>query len=64
MEELKTDPNQPGIDRMIADFGPVDSYHEGGSYPAGRGAIQDERAPHIHPEHARIILREAHPARE
>ncbi len=32
MEELKTDPNQPGIDRMIADFGPIDSYHEGGSY--------------------------------
>jgi hypothetical protein len=33
MQELKADPNQPGIDRMIADFGPVDSYHESGSYP-------------------------------
>jgi hypothetical protein len=36
MEEFKTDPNQPGIDRMIADFGPVDSYHESGSYPEVR----------------------------
>ena len=33
MEELKSNPHQPGIDRMIADFGPVDSYHESGSYP-------------------------------
>ena len=32
MQELKADPNQPCIDRMIADFGPVDSYHESGSY--------------------------------
>jgi hypothetical protein len=36
MQELKTDPNQPGIDRMIADFGPVESYHESGSYPEVR----------------------------
>ncbi len=36
MQELKPDPNQPGIDRMIDDFGPVESYHESGSYPAVR----------------------------
>jgi len=33
MQELTADPNQPGMDRMIADFGPVDSYHERDSYP-------------------------------
>jgi hypothetical protein len=33
MEELKSDPNQPGIDRIIASFAPVESYHEGeGAY--------------------------------
>ena len=36
MQELKADPNQPGMDRMIADFGPIDSYHESGSYPEKR----------------------------
>ncbi len=36
MQELKTDPNQPGIDRMIDDFGPIESYHESGSYPEVR----------------------------
>jgi hypothetical protein len=33
MQELAADPNQPGMDRMIADFGPVESYHERESYP-------------------------------
>ncbi len=36
MQELKPDPTQPGMDRMIADFGPIDSYHESGSYPEKR----------------------------
>ena len=36
MEELKPNPHQPGIDRMIADFGPVDSYHETESFPEVR----------------------------
>ena len=29
MEELKADPNQPGIDRIIVNFAPVESYHAG-----------------------------------
>jgi hypothetical protein len=36
MQELKADPNQPGMDRMIDDFGVVESYHESGSYPEVR----------------------------
>ena len=29
MEELKADPNMPGIDRIIASFAPVEFYHAG-----------------------------------
>ena len=36
MQELKPNPHQPGIDRMIDDFGFVESYHESGSYPEVR----------------------------
>ena len=36
MQELKADPNQPGMDRMIDHFGPVHSYHESGSYPESK----------------------------
>jgi hypothetical protein len=40
MEELQPSPCQPGIDRMITDFGPLavdsDSYHESGPYPEVR----------------------------
>jgi hypothetical protein len=38
MEELKADPNMPGIDRIIASFAPVESYHagEGGHVPPSR----------------------------
>ena len=33
MQELTADPNQPGMDRMIAHFSPVESYHERDSFP-------------------------------
>jgi len=36
MQELKADPNQPGMDRMIDDFQSPHSYHESGSYPESK----------------------------
>ncbi len=50
-------------EHMIADFGPVDSYHEGGSYPEVRSKtnVPLTSIPNMPPG---IILREAHPARE
>ncbi len=32
MQELKVDPMQPGIDRVIANFGPNESYHDNTTY--------------------------------
>ncbi len=61
MQELTADPNQPGMDRIIADFGPVDSYHERDSYPERKNRTNDERANHTAPQYAWDLLREADP---
>ena len=49
MEELKADPNQPGIDRIIASFAPVESYHagEGGHIPPSRTNVPLKEIPNL-----------------
>jgi hypothetical protein len=58
MGELRIDPNQPGIDRIIGGFkfGAQDSYrnHHGPRAPGGPGP--DERGPHAHPGQGRVSL--------